>query len=142
MTFYQRRLPHWHPPGQDIFLTWRLYGSLPRAVPPPQKDSSPGRTFVYYDRVLDEARIGPRWLKDSRIAECVLSTIEGSQRRESFQIRAYAILVNHVHVLLTPLVPLEQITQQIKGITARRANLILSRTGNRFWQDESYDHWV
>jgi hypothetical protein len=44
--------------------------------------------------------------------------------------------------LLAPIAPLGQITQQIKGATARQANLILGRTGSPFWQDESFDHWV
>src|SRR5258708_39605142 len=29
MTFYSRNLPHWHPEEACIFLTWRLYGTLP-----------------------------------------------------------------------------------------------------------------
>ena len=27
-------------------------------------------------------------------------------------------------------------------MTARQANLLLGRTGETFWQAESYDHWV
>ncbi len=38
-------------------------------------------------------------------------------------------------------VPLRQITQGLKGYVAREANLLLGRTGQRFWQIESYDHW-
>jgi hypothetical protein len=30
----------------------------------------------------------------------------------------------------------------LKGCTAREANLVLGRTGQPFWQAESYDHWV
>jgi hypothetical protein len=30
----------------------------------------------------------------------------------------------------------------LKGSTARQANLILGRTGEAFWQDESFDHRV
>jgi len=30
----------------------------------------------------------------------------------------------------------------LKGSTARPANLILGRTGEAFWQDESFDHRV
>lgn len=30
----------------------------------------------------------------------------------------------------------------LKGSIARKANQILQRTGQPFWQDESYDHWV
>jgi REP element-mobilizing transposase RayT len=55
---------------------------------------------------------------------------------------SYAIMANHVHVLLTPFAPIGQITRLAKGATARQANLILQRTGGPFWQDESFDHWV
>ena len=30
----------------------------------------------------------------------------------------------------------------MKNTSAREANLILGRTGQAFWQDESYDRWV
>jgi REP element-mobilizing transposase RayT len=49
---------------------------------------------------------------------------------------------NHVHVLLLPLTPLPQITQWLKGRTARESNLLLGRPGQPFWEHESYDHWV
>ena len=142
VTYYKRRLPHWYPPGQELFITWRLHGSLPRQVLPPKENSSSGTAFVHYDRVLDQARTGPLWLKDTRIAESVLSALNVAQQRKMFTLRAYALMANHVHVLLAPQSPIAQITQQIKGATAREANLILGRTGARFWQDESFDHWI
>ena len=37
--------------------------------------------------------------------------------------------------------PLSTITKSIKGHTAREANRILKRTGEKFWQQESFDHW-
>jgi putative transposase len=49
---------------------------------------------------------------------------------------------NHVHVLLTPLVELRQVTKAKKSYSARKADEILGRTGEPFWQDESYDHWI
>lgn len=49
---------------------------------------------------------------------------------------------NHVHVLLTPYRDLWQVTKWIKGASARRANLILNRSGSPFWQAESFDHWA
>jgi putative transposase len=142
MTYYRRRLPHWQPTGQDIFITWRLYGSLPRRTPPPKENSSPGEQFVHYDRFLDEARTGPLWLKEPCIAESILCSLKNALERKFCNLHAYAVMANHVHVLLTPIVPLAQVSQLIKGATARKANLILSRTGTRFWQDESFDHWV
>ena len=37
---------------------------------------------------------------------------------------------------------LSRITKAIKNFSARQANAILGRTGEPFWQDESYDHWM
>jgi REP element-mobilizing transposase RayT len=38
-------------------------------------------------------------------------------------------------------VPLRNITQGLKGYTAREANKLLGRKGD-FWQDEGFDHWI
>jgi hypothetical protein len=51
-------------------------------------------------------------------------------------------MANHVHVLLLPLVPPSRLLKSLKGSTAREANRLLGRTGEPFWQRESYDHWV
>ena len=37
---------------------------------------------------------------------------------------------------------LSEILKSRKRHTARQANLILGRTGENFWQRESYDHWI
>ncbi len=49
---------------------------------------------------------------------------------------------NHVHLLLTPQVSLSKLLGSLKAATAKRANLLLHRSGQPFWQDESYDHLV
>jgi len=49
---------------------------------------------------------------------------------------------NHLHLLLTPQVSLSKLLGSLKAATARRANLLLQRTGQAFRQDESYDHLV
>jgi REP element-mobilizing transposase RayT len=49
---------------------------------------------------------------------------------------------NHVHLLVDPKAPAPKITQYVKGVSARRANELLGRTGRPFWQDESFDRWV
>jgi len=50
-------------------------------------------------------------------------------------------MANHVHVLLLRITP-SRLLQSLKGFTAREANRVLGRTGEPFWQAESYDHWV
>src|ERR1700693_3636261 len=49
---------------------------------------------------------------------------------------------NHVHLLLLPKTSLPVILRWLKGSAARQANLIPGRTGEAFWQDESFDHCV
>jgi REP element-mobilizing transposase RayT len=63
-------------------------------------------------------------------------------KNKIFCLRAYVLMANHVHLLLEPRSPIAQITQQLKGTTAREANLLLGRTGQPFWQSESFDHWI
>lgn len=95
------------------------------------------------DRALDAAEYGPKWLTDPRLAQMVMDALNfGAKHLKYYTLIAYVIMPNHVHVVLTPRVPLPRITKSIKGFTAREANKILGRTGERFWQDESYDHWV
>jgi len=147
MAFYSRNLPHWQPEHVPVFLTWRLYGSLPcGTVTPdcaPPANESAGRKFVMADRLLDQAKTGPRWLRDPRVASCLIAIIaRGTDELHQFQLHAYVIMPNHVHLLITPAVSVTRIMRGIKGISAREANRILSRGGKAFWQDESYDHWV
>ena len=51
-------------------------------------------------------------------------------------------MANHVHVLLLPGMSPSQLLKSLKGHTAREANRLLGRTGEPFWQRESYDHWA
>ncbi len=142
MSFYQRNLPHWHPEGRALFITWRLHGTHAHLQDAHSPDQA-GAAFAAFDRELDRASTGPKWLFDPRIAACVRDALHHCEKKmELYNLIAYAIMPNHVHVVIFPHVELRRITQTIKGFTARRANQILDRTGQPFWQDESYDHWV
>ena len=142
MSYYQRTLPHWHPEGASLFVTWRLFGSLPQSVSS-HTTGLPGRAFVLMDRELDRASIGPVWLRDARIARSIAEALRFVQEQLKLcEVRSYVVMPNHVHVLLQPSVPLARLTKSVKGYTAREANKLLQRTGQPFWQYESYDHWV
>ena len=95
------------------------------------------------DRELDRAATGPRWLQDERVAQCVVDAFRYGERQLGlYKLRAWVLMVNHVHILIYPEAKLSRITKAIKNFSARQANAILGRTGQPFWQDESYDHWV
>ncbi len=142
MSFSRRRLPHIHPPGKWLFVTWHLEGSLPHALFPPPGKHSDGQAFVWMDRHLDSARTGPTYLLRQEIAELVEGSIRRGVAMGHYQLRAWVLMANHVHVLLLPMISASRLLQSLKGSTARGANLILGRTGRKFWQAESYDHWV
>ena len=143
-NFYRRNLPHWQPEKCTIFLTWRLYGSLPKgsAERLGKWSNEPGKQFLRADRMLDAASSGPLWLNDPEIAGHALRAIYRGAEVGHYVLRAYVIMPNHVHVLLDPFVPLDKLTIGIKGVSARGANARLGRTGKPFWQDESFDHWI
>jgi REP element-mobilizing transposase RayT len=144
MTYYERNLPHWQPDGKAIFLTWRLYGSLPRAVLKRLESlhASPGKQFLAADQHLDAARSGPLWLRIPEIAGYVEDALIRGVELGHYTMHAYVVMANHVHVLLEPRLPLARITRGVKGASARDANATLGRVGKPFWQDESFDHWI
>jgi putative transposase len=143
MASYYRRLPHIIPEGQAVFVTCRLHGTLPIPATKTPTAIAAGRRFAQADMLLDRARFGPKWLAYPRVAEIVVQQIHsGENGRNPYAAHAFCVMPNHVHLLISPLAALSKIMQELKGTTARRANEVLKRTGTRFWQDESFDHWV
>ena len=168
MTYYERRLPHWQPEGKILFVTWRLWGSLPaaawtklrapvdrraalaakargqsRSFGSPRHHVSAGAYFAALDQALERAPGGPRWLKDERVAGAVVEALrKGDRELAHYHLHAFVVMPNHVHALLEPLIPPVLSLKTIKGTAARSANTILGRTGRPFWQEESFDHWV
>ena len=143
MKHYERRLPHWDVVGQPLFVTFRLYGTLPASrVFPPERLSS-AKAFVAMDRILDAARHGPAYLGRPEIAELVVNALfAGECTFLRYELHAFVVMPNHVHVLVTPGVPSTKWLGPLKGFTAHAANRLLGFAGKHFWQDESYDHLV
>jgi len=142
MPEYRRRLPHIHLCDTHLFITWRLWGSLP-ARSGPIIYATPGQAFAAQDRILDRRSSGPLWLKDARIAGVVSHAIlYGDCNRNFYRLYAWVVMPNHVHLLIRPLVPIPVMMRWLKGSTARSANRTLCRTGQPFWQDESWDHYL
>jgi len=94
------------------------------------------------DAELDKGSTGPLWLRDPKIASLVEDTIFRGDELKQYQLDAYVVMPNHVHALLWPWIPMDRVTGGIKGVSARNANATLGRTGQHFWEDESFDHWV
>lgn len=168
-SFYRRNLPHILPPGEIIFCTFRLAGSLPAEVLSRLQqeqeaaadeirrryaDDPAGCEAALYrqqksafgrmDAVMDAVRYGPTWLRDKAIADIVAAEIRRLNEAGCVVI-CYCIMPNHVHLVVQLPAnlpqPFAKLMQALKGRSARQANLLLGRSGP-FWQHESYDHVV
>jgi putative transposase len=159
---YDRRLPHRHPEGFAIFFTWNLDGAIPAAVlkekeierirlenQPLRVGESARDRKIRHDKivfVLEDRRVGtnpdgPHHLRDPRAARIVVDSILwGVPQR--YELYAFVVMSNHVHLLIIPSIVPKKITQGIKGFTSFRINELHDAKGRTFWQHESYDHWA
>ena len=163
LVHYQRNLPHRLVPGESLFLTLRLAGSLPKIVLERlQADFEAAevaalrsgytgfdtyarqkRYFGRFDQLLDCPTTGPLWLQQSAIAQVITDSLHYFDQRY-FQLVAYCVMPNHLHVVLTladDSSSLLRSLQRFKSYTALQANRLLHRQG-QFWQRESYDHLI
>jgi REP element-mobilizing transposase RayT len=94
------------------------------------------------DRYLDNTRVGPAFLRRPEVAGLIVAALRRGLDMGLYDLRAFAVMSNHVHLLFRPQQQASRVLQWLKGTTAREANQILARSGRAFWQRESYDHWV
>jgi REP element-mobilizing transposase RayT len=109
---YRRRLPHLQKDNRPIFITF---------------------TTDY------------RWQLPPAAREEVLGCVP-RMNGSKFHLHAAVVMPDHVHLLLTPLLgtdgwpySLPEIMHAVKGASARKTNLLLSRKGP-VWQEEFFDH--
>jgi REP element-mobilizing transposase RayT len=167
---YRRNLPHIQPRGATFLVNFRLAGSLPEEVVKALhaeaeqlqkklilikdteekfllRDKEQRRLFGKWDGALHRSQHGPFYLRDDRIAELVTNSIRYHDG-EWFDVEAFCIMPNHVHLVITPYEKTEtedygltQIMHNIKRNSAKQANAILGCKG-AFWQHENYDHFA
>jgi putative DNA methylase len=146
--FYRRRLPHFTGEGLLQFVTFRLADSVPAKLIERWKvlvDVTDPETSVSYrkkiERYLDRA-YGECFLRQRKVAELVSDSLFFHNGKK-YQLIAWVIMPNHVHLLLLPLaeIDLEEIMHSIKSYTAPEINKLLGRTG-QVWAHESFDRYI
>jgi REP element-mobilizing transposase RayT len=154
-------LPHVKREGASYFITFRLVDSLPKEVllhfehehaealrRLPAKASAEQTNEVHrelrrkIERYLDQGA-GECHLRRPAIADMVAEALRNFHEQH-YVLDDWMVMPNHVHAALWPMpnFTLSEILKSRKRHTARQANLILGRTGETFWQRESYDHWI
>ena len=165
-------LPHVKREGARYFVTFRLADSLPKVVllrlqaerterlkllaaaEPLAEGLDTGAQLSeaalevqreYFRKVeayLDRG-CGECWLRRVEIADLVAGAIRFFDGQR-YQSKSWVIMPNHVHLVLWPMPnhTLSHILQSLKSYTGREANKMLQRSGQDFWQPESFDHWI
>ncbi len=119
---YHRHLPHLHYIGSAFFLTWRLHGSLPRAIldreqarldddllaiahsklsvheKAAQEEVFKSKYLHRLDDYLDTIATGPHHLKNKMIAENIVAKLHQYDGKY-YRLEAFCVMSNHVHVL-------------------------------------------
>ncbi|HEV2694237.1 MAG TPA: transposase [Verrucomicrobiae bacterium] len=161
---FRGKLPHLKKEGAVYFVTLRLGDSLPaheiaklkherqvilsqaRAAKNPLTWHEEEQLLAWYcDKVevlLDAGR-GACWLSKPKIAKLAADTLNhfNSQR---YELRAWVVMPNHIHAVVWPMAEhtLSTILHSWKSFSSRQANKTLKRTGEQFWQTESFDHVI
>ena len=105
-----------------MFVTFRLHGSLPVNRRFPNARLTSGQAFVALDRLLDRAKTGPFFLRQPEIASMFIRALfDGQDRFERYEVHAFVVMSNHVHLLVTPHVPARVWLGSLKGYTGHEA---------------------
>jgi REP element-mobilizing transposase RayT len=95
MSFYRRHLPHWHPAGKALFVSWRVHA------------------IIAHEQFLSRAEV----------AQIVVNALHHSDRAlRLYDLHAFVLMGNHVHILIHPLTDFEATMRRVKSFTALRAN--------------------
>lgn len=162
ITAHQRLLPHWRQDVATYFATFRLGDSLPqgklhelrayrdewmRAHPPPRSNKvleEFARTvFSRVEKWIDQG-MGSCILRDPRAARFMTEAMHHFDG-DRYELGAYVVMPNHVHVIVRPMRPelhsLDTILGSWKQFASGRINALAGTSGSH-WQDEGYDRIV
>ena len=161
---FRGKLPHLKKEGAAYFVTFRLADSLPahevsrlkherqiileqaRAAKSPLTWHEEQQLLAWYcDKVeaLLDAGHGACWLSKAEIARLVAGALNHFVGQR-YELRAWVVMPNHVHAVVWPMQghTLSDILHSWKSFASSQANRLLHRTGEAFWQAESFDHWI
>jgi putative transposase len=130
-------LPHIDLQGHYQFITFRTFDSVDEFIR--KLDNSVAilnkKKQLKIDEYLDHSLNGAYLQNDvlSYLYEFLIV-----YDKKLYELVAFSIMNNHVHILLKPLESLRKVMQILKGASAKRINEILGKNG-KFWADDYYD---
>ena len=134
-----KHLPHFDLLGCYQFITFRTFDStdsfLAKLV---LWDMSNSKRQMAMDDYLDHSTQG-NYLNSDVLLK--LHAFLMKQDTLLYDLAAFSIMPNHVHLLIRPYLALSLVMQKIKGGSAREINRVLGKTGV-FWAKSYYDRAI
>ncbi|HHO42255.1 MAG TPA: hypothetical protein ENN12_02740 [Epsilonproteobacteria bacterium] len=132
-----RHLPHIDLAGYYQFVTFRTHDSVDEFIRKWDFGSaiSKKEKQLKIDDYLDRSNNGA-YLQNEVLEWLFEFLLE--QDKKLYELVAFAIMNNHVHMLFKPLERLSKVMQKIKGASAKKINELLEKSG-QFWADDYYD---
>jgi REP element-mobilizing transposase RayT len=132
----KRFLPHIDMIGYYQFITFRTHDSLDDFIKKIRDENISSREQEYkIDQYIDKSQKG--CYLNSEILDYLHSYFIGKDK-SFYNLIAFSIMPNHVHMLFKQNIELPKIMKQMKGATAFEINKILQRKGI-FWEANYYD---
>jgi REP element-mobilizing transposase RayT len=154
------KLPHWQQDGSTYFLTYRLGDSIPhtklakwkeeraiwlRVHPRPWSETEEKEYHRRFSNAIEtwlDAGEGSCVLGDARAANEVREVLLAKDG-ERYAHHGFVVMPNHVHSLVSlgPGESLEKLLKIWKGVSSRKINEALSRSGE-LWQGNYFDRLI
>ena len=148
-------LPHLEKPGGTYFVTFRLADAVKMGKQQHKDVSEKAGRMPAPQGLADRPELAPEEIaRDCEtpltLGSCALGRDDVAAmvqdallhfHNQHYQLHAWCIMPNHVHVVVTPLDghELSAILHSWKSYTSKQAGKLLGSTGT-FWQRESFDH--
>jgi len=139
--FSERHRPHIHPLGANLFVTYRLAGSIPAAtleryrakkawladqvrlvrsrseacdsgVLKERFEKFEREWAIKFEAILHEAEKGPMWMKDERVADAVAKGLHELDGA-AYRLDCFSVMSNHVHVVFKPLLSAAELHEEL-----------------------------
>ena len=132
-------LPHIDLIGHYQFITFRTYDSTDTFLKKLSLQNKPNHKIqLDVDNYLDGSQNGA-YLKGKVLNS--LSDFFKSKDKTLYELIAFSIMPNHVHLLIKPLKKLASVMHTIKGSSAKLINEIMGKSG-KFWANDYYDRAI
>jgi REP element-mobilizing transposase RayT len=156
--FWTGRLPHWEVEDGRYFITIHVAGAIPNAgrarlralaeqirnlgaAHPSEGLELQRSIFREMEHWLDRAEWNPV-LSQSEVAGMIVESIRHRQKIGDWNLFEYVVMPTHLHLFgEIGSRGLKATIEDFKRWTGHAAAKILSRSEERFWQREWFDHW-